>query len=131
MLKTGLKNISEMTVTEKDTAAAWGSGLLPVYATPAMILFMEMTASKSVEPLLEEGCTTVGVAVDIKHLAATPVGMNVRCESELIKIDGKRLVFKVAVYDEAELAGEGTHERVIVRKNKFMDRVKAKAAAPR
>ena len=78
MLQVGLTYETAITVTKKDTASVWGSGLLPVYATPAMIALMEHTASKSVESFMETGYTTVGVSVNIKHLAATPVGMRVQ-----------------------------------------------------
>jgi predicted thioesterase len=126
MIDIGLKGNSNVTVGQDQTASAWGSGLLPVYATPAMIALMESTAAKSVEPYLEEGYSTVGILINIRHLAATPAGMKVRCESELIEIDRKRLVFKVRAYDEMELIGEGTHERFIINKGKFMEKAKGK-----
>jgi predicted thioesterase len=126
MLNIGIKESSVITVSRDQTASAWGSGYLPVYATPAMVAFMESTAAKSVEPYLEEGYSTVGILVNIRHLAATPAGMKVHCESELMEIDRKRLVFKVSAYDEKELIGEGTHERFIIDINRFMERAAGK-----
>lgn len=125
-LKTGIKCTKELTVTEDVTAAALASGGLAVYATPAMIALIEFAAWDSVEDCLEEGQTTVGTLMNVKHLAATPVGMHVRAKSELIEIDRRRLVFKVAAYDDAGLIGEGTHERFIVNADKFMSSAEAK-----
>jgi predicted thioesterase len=128
MLQAGIKAKEYETVTVANTAQALGSGLLPVFATPAMILLMESTASKSVEPYLEPGQGTVGTALQIKHVSATPVGMQVRCEIELTEIDGKRLVFSVKAYDRAGLIGEGIHERFIIDNERFLQRANAKKA---
>ena len=125
-LKTGIKCIKELTVTEDVTAAALDSGGLPVYATPAMIALMEFAAWDSVEPCMEEGRTTVGTLMNVKHLSATPVGMHVRAESELVEIDRRRLVFNVAAYDDAGLIGEGTHERFIIDTDRFMSAAEVK-----
>ena len=125
MLETGIKFTKTETVTTENTAASLGSGLLPVYAPPAMILLIESAAAESVAPGLDEGCTTVGTKLDVEHLAATPVGMEVRAECELVEIDRRRLVFRVEVYDKCGLIGKGMHERFIVASEKFM----AKAAA--
>ncbi len=113
-------------VDETNSAAAVRSGSLPVFATPSMIALMEQTAADHVEPFIENGYTTVGISVNIKHLAATPIGMVVNCESTLIAIDGKKLTFSLKVYDECDLIGEGTHERFIVNSEKFMSRVNSK-----
>ena len=126
MLKTGIKGQQRVAVTESNTAFAMGSGKLQVFATPAMIALMEKTAWQSVEPELEEGEGTVGTHLDVAHLAATPLGMTVRCESELIEIDGRKLEFKVTAYDEAGLIGEGTHQRFIVKNEKFQAKADAK-----
>ena len=107
-------------VTEDVTAAKVGSGLLPVYATPSMIALMENTCAQSVAPYLEEGKGTVGGAINIKHVAATPVGMKVRCESELTEVKGRKLVFSVNVYDEKGLIGTGTHMRAVIDNKAFM-----------
>ena len=125
-LKTGIKNRNEMIVTEELCANAWGSGGLPVYATPAMIALMENTAWASVEPCMEEGKSTVGTKLDVSHLSASPVGAHITCESELVEVDGRRLVFKVSASDDAGLIGEGMHERFIINTEKFMARTEAK-----
>ncbi len=129
MLETGIKFKKSETVETENTAAAMGSGMLPVYATPAMILLLESTCAQSVAPELEEGMTTVGTKLDIEHVSATPIGMEVTCESELTLIDRRRLVFKVEIYDKAGIVGRGTHERFIVASNKFMEKVSAKSQA--
>ena len=101
---------------------AVGSGDLPVFATPAMIALVEKTASQSVVPYLEPGSSTVGTHLDIAHSSATPVGMTVVCETELVEIDRRRLVFSVRVYDQKGEVGSGTHERFVVDSQKFMDK---------
>ena len=123
MLKCGLKGKQERLVTTELTAASYGSGALEVFATPAMIALLEETAWKSVAPHLDPGCSTVGTKVNVSHLAATPLGMHVWCESELVEIDRRRLVFQIAVYDEAGLIGEGTHERFVVENERFLKKV--------
>ena len=125
MLTVGLKNKKTITVQEKDTAAVHGSGLLPVLATPALIALMEGTAMESVQPHLGEGEGTVGTRIDVRHMAATPVGGTVACESELIEIDRRRLVFSLHAYDGSGVTvGEGTHERFIINNEKFMGKLK-------
>ena len=126
MLEIGIKGSGEAVVTEALTAKAMGSGELPVYATPAMAALIEETAWKSVAPALEPGQGTVGTKLDISHLAATPLGRKVRCETELVEIDRRRLVFSAAVYDEAGKIGEGTHERFIVDNGKFLAKANAR-----
>ena len=128
MLTTGIKGKLRITVNEKNTAASFESGLLPVFATPAMIALMEKTSYTSVESELGEGMSTVGTSVEIKHISATPVGMDVTCESELVEIDGRRLVFTVKAYDECGLIGEGTHERFIINSEKYLSKTNAKKA---
>ena len=125
-LKAGIKNRSELTVTINETAVSAGSGGQSVFSTPHMIGLMENTAWSSVEPYMEEGRTTVGTHLDVSHLSASPVGAHITCESELIEIDRRRLVFKLAAYDDAGLIGQGTHERFIIDIDKFMERVEAK-----
>ena len=119
MLTTGIKGKQELVVTKENTAKAMGSGTLEVFATPAMIALMEKTAYESVAPELEEGSGTVGTALNVKHVAASPVGMKITCESELVKVDGRALTFSVKAYDEKGLIGEGEHERFIVYNEKF------------
>ena len=126
MLTIGSKGTQTIKVTEENTAAAMGSGTLAVFATPAMIALMEKTAYLSVQDALDEGMGSVGTYLNVKHLAATPVGMQVTCESELVEIDSRRLVFTVKAYDETGLIGEGTHERFIVLNEKFLAKTNAK-----
>ena len=122
-MEAGIKNEKSIVVTDEVTVSKVGSGLLPVYATPSMIALMEGTCAESVQPYLAEGEGTVGVAVDIKHIAATPVGMTVRCESLLKEVNGKKLVFEVNVYDEKGLVGTGIHKRAIINNEAFMARL--------
>lgn len=126
MLETGIKGEQKVEVVYENTATAVGSGVLEVFATPCMITLMEKTACDSVLPYLEEGNGTVGTEVNVKHLSATPIGMTVRCESELVEVDGRRLVFKVAAFDDAGLIGEGMHERFIVNNEKFQSKTNRK-----
>ena len=126
MLQTGIKGTGEALVTEELSARAMGSGELPVYATPAMLALVEETAWKSVAPALEAGQGTVGTKLDRAHLAATPLGRKVRCETELVEIDRRRLVFSAEVWDEAGKIGEGTHERFIVDNEKFLAKADAR-----
>ena len=129
MLEAGIKGTQEVKVTEENTALTMGSGTLKVFATPSMIALMEKTAWQSVAPHLEEGSGTVGTQLNVSQLSATPLGMTVRCESELTEVDGRKLVFKVAAYDNAGLIGEGTHERFIVKNEKFQAKADSKANA--
>ncbi|VFU18647.1 Fluoroacetyl-CoA thioesterase (fragment) [anaerobic digester metagenome] len=99
---------------------------MSVFATPALVGLMEKAALSSVEPLLEQGTTTVGTRVDVKHLAATPVGMTVVATSRLVEVDGKRLVFEVEARDNVDLVGMGIHERFIVKTESFIRRVEDK-----
>ena len=122
-MEAGIKNEKSIVVTDEVTASKVGSGLLPVYATPSMIALMEGTCAESVQSYLAEGEGTVGVGVDIKHIAATPVGMTVRCESLLKEVNGKKLVFEVNVYDEKGLVGTGIHKRAIINNEAFMARL--------
>lgn len=125
-LEIGITNHGELTVTMEETAASAGSGGQPVFSTPHMIALMEKTAWASVEPCMEEGRTTVGTRLDVSHLSASPVGAHISCESELIEIDGRRLVFNVTASDDAGLIGEGIHERFVIETEKFMARTEAK-----
>lgn len=122
----GMKSEQQDTVTMDKTAKVWVSGDLEVYATPAMLLFMEKVSKELVGVELAEDETTVGTLLDVKHLSASPVGSTIRCISELIEVDRKRLVFHVEAYDQAGLIGEGTHERFIVNMDKFMEKANAK-----
>ena len=126
MLQTGIKGYQEETVVEGKLASNVGSGLVKVYATAMMIALIEKAAVLSVEPYLESGQGTVGTLVNVSHCSATPLGMKVHAETELIEIDRRRLVFKVAAYDECGLIGEGLHERFIIDNVKFQTKTDAK-----
>lgn len=125
-LSIGLNAEVSLTVTELDTAARWGSGLVPVFSTPALVGIMEAAAVKAVDGHLPEGQTTVGGHIDVRHLAATPVGMQVRARAELTSIDGRKLIFQIEAWDELEKIGESLHERFVIDKEKFITRVQAK-----
>lgn len=127
MINTGIKGRQQLIVTPELTAAHVGSGLAPVFATPMMVALMENTCAESVAPHLAEGESTVGTRLDISHDAATPVGLEVWCESELVEVDRRRLVFRVVAYDPAGPIGQGTHERFIINNEKFMAKVSAKS----
>ena len=127
MLEVGIRGQKETFVTKQNTAAGIGSGSLEVFSTPVMILLMEESCFMSVSDKLDEGFTTVGISVDVKHLSATPLGMKVEIKSELIKIDGRALTFKVEAYDEKGLIGEGIHERFIVNNEKFQAKTDSKS----
>jgi fluoroacetyl-CoA thioesterase len=128
-LKPGLIGEATIVVEEKHTAYHLGSGGVNVLATPIMIALMEEAGRNAMEHLLEPGQLTVGAALDVKHLAPTPMGMRVTARAELLKVDGRMLTFQVQVRDERELVGEGTHVRAIINVEKFMARVQAKRQA--
>jgi predicted thioesterase len=122
MIKLGIKNRIESLSTKENSAETLGSGNVPVFATISMIGLMEKTCLESVLPFLEPGQDTVGTHVNVSHAKATPIGMKVWCESELIEIDRRRLIFRVTAFDEAGLIGEGTHERFIIDKERFIQK---------
>ena len=126
MVETGIKGSADLLVTKECSALHIGSGTVPVLATPMMIALMERTCRMSVKPYLEEGQETVGTHVNVSHVAATPLGMSVHCESELVEVDRHRLVFRVQVTDAAGLVGEGTHERFIVNVARFQAKTDTK-----
>jgi predicted thioesterase len=126
-LKPGLVGQATIVVEEKHTARHLGSGGVNVLATPIMIALMEEAGRNAVEPLLESGQLTVGAALDVRHLAPTPIGMRVTARAELQTVDGRMLTFRVEVHDEREQVGEGTHVRAIINLERFLARVQAKA----
>lgn len=127
-LKTGMTAQVEKTVSEEDTAVKFGSGGVRVFATPMMIALMENAALNAVDPHLGEGFATVGLSLNVKHMAATPVGMKVSAKAELLSIEGKKLTFRIEAYDEQEMIGEGIHERYIIELAKFLERTGRKGA---
>lgn len=122
----GLNAYVSEDVSEELTAVSMGSGTVRVYATPAMIALMERASVAALEKCLRADQTSVGVEVNIQHLAATPVGMRVEARAEVIAIEGRRVTFKVEAWDAREKIGAGTHTRVIVDTARFMERVKQK-----
>lgn len=127
MLTVGIKGREEVIVSAANSAKTMGSGTLDVFATPAMIALVEQTAWKSVAPYLEEGWGTVGTLLNVTHDAPTPFGMKVWCESELVEVDGRRLVFLVTAYDETGKIGGGRHERFMIQNEKFQTKANKKA----
>ncbi len=125
-LRVGMTAEKQEQVTNDNTAMRYGSGSAAVYATPAMIGLMEGTCLKAVDPVLPADLSTVGIRLDVRHLAATPVGLGVRATAELTEIAGKRLTFKVEAFDDKEKIGEGIHERYIIEVEKFMAKAQAK-----
>ncbi len=122
----GMRGEAAAVVAQEDTAQAVGSGLVPVFATPRMIALMEQAAVNAVQSALEPGQGTVGTRLDVKHSAATPVGMKVRAQAEVIGVEGRQVVFLVTAFDEAEQIGGGTHERFIIQTDKFLARAQGK-----
>lgn len=125
----GMKGRAQCTVTPENTAAAMGSGLVPVFATPCMIALMEHAAVNAVQSVLEEDQGTVGTRLDVTHNAATPVGMQVWAQAELTAVEGKKLTFSVRAYDQAGLIGEGVHERFLITLSRFLSKAEAKKEA--
>ena len=122
----GMKGEAFNLVEREDTAAEVGSGSLLVYATPCMVALMEGAACEAIAPALPEDKTSVGTALNITHLAATPVGMEVRAEAEVTEVDGNTVTFQITAYDESGKIGEGTHKRAVVTSQRFLDKVYAK-----
>ena len=113
-------------VTESNTALSVGSGSLKVYATPAMLALIEKAACEALKGSLDESETTVGTLLNVKHIAATPIGMTVSATAELIEREGRKLVFNVTASDECGVIGEGVHERFIVNSEKFINKTYSK-----
>ncbi len=127
-LTVGLKGRAEIVIGEEHTAPKVGSGRVHVLATPVMINLIEAAALAAVEHLLPAGQQSLGTHLDVRHFAATPVGMRVSAEAELIKIDGRLLSFRVSAADAVEVIGDGSHQRVVVTLERFDQRVQKKAA---
>ena len=123
----GAKGTFELRVEPRHLANQFKDAMLPqVLATPVMILMMENAALNAIRPYLEPGESAVGTAIDVRHLAATPVGHTVRAEAEVIKIDGKRIEFRVSARDEVEEIGSGTHQRMLIDLRSFNERLALK-----
>ena len=121
-LTVGLKGKVNSTVEREDTAQEVGSGSLLVYATPCMVALMEGAACEAIADAIPEGKTSVGIELNISHISATPVGLDVYAEAELTALDKNILTFQVHAYDESGLIGEGTHKRAVVTAQKFLEK---------
>ena len=126
-LRSGLTGRAELHVGDEHTAPHVGSGAVPVLATPVLVNLLEAAALSAAERCIPEGQQTVGVRLDIRHFAATPVGMKVRAQAEVINVDGRMIAFRVWAEDDVELIADGTHERVIITLAKFDARMRAKS----
>ncbi|HAE52062.1 MAG TPA: dihydrolipoamide acyltransferase [Ruminococcus sp.] len=125
-IMTSITGASETAVLKDKLASSMGSGSLDVYATPSMVALMEAAACECIANYLEDDETTVGTELNIKHISATPEGMMVRAEAELVKFSGREFTFAVKAYDESGLIGEGEHKRFLVYGKKFTEKAKAK-----
>jgi fluoroacetyl-CoA thioesterase len=126
----GMKDEQTFIVQEDETAGHVGSGSLRVLATPSLIGYMERLARKFMDEKLPEGMTSVGVRVDVSHLAATPVGGKVRVRCEIVGLEGRRVDFSVDAWDELEKIGEGRHQRFVIDVDRFMKRLETKQSKP-
>jgi len=127
-LASGLTGTAEIVVGTRDTAPHVGSGKIGVLATPIMVNLMEAAALQAVERYMPPGHQTVGTRLDVKHFAATPVGLRVRAHAELVKVEGRTLTFTIRAVDEREAIGEGVHERLIINVERFDQRMQKKLA---
>jgi fluoroacetyl-CoA thioesterase len=127
-LHVGLTGHAEVVVAEQHTAPHVGSGHVHVLATPVMVNLMEAAALQAVDGLLPQGFQTVGTRLDIRHFAATPVGLRAFARAEVVAIDGRTLTFRLTAGDEREPIGDGTHERIVINVARFDQRVQDKLA---
>jgi len=128
-IQPGLAGSATLIVAEEHTAPRVGSGRVHVLATPVMINLIEAAALEAIERLLPAGHQSLGTLLNVRHIAATPVGMRVTARAEVIAVDGRTVRFRVEAHDERELIGEGEHERVVVNVAKFDQRVQRKVDA--
>lgn len=126
-IRVGAMGESSELVVEELTAARYGSGLVPSFATPAMVALMENSAVRAIEKFLAPGETSVGIEICAKHLAATPVGMTVTARAEVVEVEGRRVKFAIEAWDDRDKIGEGTHWRSVVDAEKFKQRFEEKA----
>lgn len=129
-VKSGIRGEASTVVDDSQTAAAIGSGAVASFSTPSMVALMESAAINAITPYLDEGESSVGSEIAVRHLAATPLGFRVRVEAEVTAVDGKRISFALSAFDNQEKIGEGTHERYVIDMARFMERVRRKAEAP-
>ena len=122
----GMKGEVSSLVEREDTALEVGSGSLLVYATPCMVALMEGAACDAIQEAIPDGKTSVGIELNISHLSATPVGMTVRAEAEVIAVDGSIITFQLTAFDEAGKIGEGTHKRALITTERFLEKTYAK-----
>ena len=127
-IRAGLEARSELLVEEKHTAPRIGSGKVHVLATPVMINVIEAAALAAVEDLLPQGFQSLGTVLNVRHIAATPVGMKITARAEVTGVEGRTIRFRVEVHDEKDLIGDGTHTRLVVNVARFDQRVQAKLA---
>ena len=118
----GIKGLAQTLVEQEDTAKSVGSGDLLVYATPCMVALMEGAACESVAPFLAQGESSVGTMMNVSHTSATPVGMEVRAESVVTAVDGRKITFEITAYDECGEIGKAVHERVIIKAERFLEK---------
>jgi len=128
-IQPGLRGEASLVVGTEHTAEHMRSGEVSVFSTPTMVALMEEASLKTVAPYLEAGQETVGISLEIQHLAPTPVGMKVTAKAELVEVDRRRLVFRVEAFDEQEKIGQGMHQRMIIDLDRFLARVREKAEA--
>lgn len=125
-ISVGMKGLAESSVERADTAQEVGSGALLVYATPCMVALMEGAACNAIAEAIPEDKTSVGIELNIKHVSATPVGMDVKAEAEVIAVEGSVITFQLSAYDEAGLIGEGIHKRAVITTQRFLDKTYSK-----
>ena len=121
-IEIGTKGYADTLVEQEDTAKVVGSGNLLVYATPCMVALMEGAACESIAPFLADGESSVGTMMQLSHISATPVGMEVRAESEVTAVEGRKVTFSIKAYDEAGEIGNAIHERFIVKTDRFLEK---------
>ena len=123
-----MRGRAESIVSEQNTAAAVGSGLVPVFATPYMVALMEGASVNAIQPALAEGEGSVGTRLEVSHDAATPVGMRVWAEAEVMAVEGRKITLRVDAYDECGLIGSGTHQRFVIQTQRFLAKAESKKA---
>ena len=121
-IEIGTKGYADALVEQEDTAKVVGSGSLLVYATPCMVALMEGAACESIAPFLADGESSVGTMMQLNHISATPVGMEVRAESEVTAVEGRKVTFSIKAYDEVGEIGNAIHERFIVKADRFLEK---------